>query len=110
MFKSVALLLALAIAANAASLGDVKHVIMLMMENRSFQHVSVNFPSKYTVYICKDPYSDSCSISVLCLVFEVLQILMSRSIRTAALFGTSKYELHLRLCLKRACPAVTLHL
>lgn len=33
-------LLALASAANAASLSDVKHVIMLMMENRSFQHVS----------------------------------------------------------------------
>ena len=40
MSKYVALL-ALAGAANAASLKDVKHVIMLMMENRSFQHVSV---------------------------------------------------------------------
>jgi phospholipase C len=48
MFKYVALLLALAIATNAASLGDVKHVIMLMMENRSFQHVSVYCPSNYT--------------------------------------------------------------
>jgi phospholipase C len=33
-------LLALATAANAASLGDVKHVIMVMFENRSFNHVS----------------------------------------------------------------------
>jgi len=32
--------LALASAANAASLKDIKHVVMLMMENRSFQHVS----------------------------------------------------------------------
>ncbi|KAJ9156129.1 Non-hemolytic phospholipase c [Pleurostoma richardsiae] len=31
-------LLALASAANSASLKDVKHVVMLMMENRSFQH------------------------------------------------------------------------
>ncbi|KAH8648435.1 putative hemolytic phospholipase C precursor [Xylariales sp. PMI_506] len=37
MLKSIALL-ALAGAVNAASLKDVKHVIMLMMENRSFQH------------------------------------------------------------------------
>ena len=41
MSKYVALLLAITSAANAASLGDVKHVIMLMMENRSFQHVIV---------------------------------------------------------------------
>jgi phospholipase C len=34
-------LLALASAANSASLKDVKHVVMLMMENRSFQHVSL---------------------------------------------------------------------
>lgn len=96
MFKYVALMLALAIAANAASLGDVKHVIMLMMENRSFQHVSVYFSSKYIIYISKTQYSDYYSISVLCLVFEALQILMFRSIRTAALYGTSKYEVHLR--------------
>lgn len=34
-------LLALASAVDAASLKDVKHVVMLMMENRSFQHVSL---------------------------------------------------------------------
>jgi phospholipase C len=39
MSKYIALL-ALSGAANAASLKDVKHVIMLMQENRSFQHVS----------------------------------------------------------------------
>ncbi len=39
MSKFVALL-ALAGVASAASLKDVKHVIMLMHENRSFQHVS----------------------------------------------------------------------
>ncbi|KKK15636.1 putative hemolytic phospholipase C precursor [Aspergillus ochraceoroseus] len=37
MQKYIALL-ALASASNAASLKDVKHVVMLMMENRSFQH------------------------------------------------------------------------
>ncbi|KAH8892840.1 non-hemolytic phospholipase c [Thozetella sp. PMI_491] len=37
MSKYIALL-ALAGAASAASLKDVKHVVMLMMENRSFQH------------------------------------------------------------------------
>jgi phospholipase C len=31
--------LAVASVASAASLADVKHVVMLMMENRSFQHV-----------------------------------------------------------------------
>lgn len=40
-------ILALAAAAQAASLKDVKHVVLLMMENRSFQHVS-------------DGYYDSC--------------------------------------------------
>jgi hypothetical protein len=34
-------LLALAGAANAASLTDIKHVVMLMMENRAFNHVSI---------------------------------------------------------------------
>ncbi|CZR52692.1 related to phospholipase C [Phialocephala subalpina] len=38
MSKYVASLLALASTANAVGLGDVKHVVMLMMENRSFQH------------------------------------------------------------------------
>jgi phospholipase C len=42
MSKYVVPLLALASAANAVSLGDVKHVIMVMFENRSFNHVSVN--------------------------------------------------------------------
>lgn len=42
MQKNLVTLLALAGAANAgaASLKDIKHVVMLMMENRSFQHVS----------------------------------------------------------------------
>lgn len=41
MQKNLVALLVLASAANAAaSLKDIKHVIMLMMENRSFQHVS----------------------------------------------------------------------
>lgn len=42
MQKNLVALLALAGAANAgaASLKDIKHVVMLMMENRSFQHVS----------------------------------------------------------------------
>ncbi|TVY15315.1 Non-hemolytic phospholipase C [Lachnellula arida] len=38
MSKLTVSLLALAGAVNAASLGDVKHVVLLMMENRSFQH------------------------------------------------------------------------
>ncbi|PMD34958.1 putative hemolytic phospholipase C precursor [Hyaloscypha variabilis F] len=38
MSKYIVLLLALAGATSAVGLGDVKHVIMLMMENRSFQH------------------------------------------------------------------------
>jgi phospholipase C len=41
MSKYAVPLLALAGAANAVSLGDVKHVIMVMFENRSFNHVSV---------------------------------------------------------------------
>jgi phospholipase C len=43
MQKNLVALLALAAGANAgaASLKDIKHVIMLMMENRSFQHVSL---------------------------------------------------------------------
>lgn len=40
MSKYIVSLLVLATSANAVGLGDVKHVIMLMMENRSFQHVS----------------------------------------------------------------------
>ena len=42
MQKNLVALLALAAAAKAGetSLKDIKHVIMLMMENRSFQHVS----------------------------------------------------------------------
>lgn len=40
MSKYLVPLLALAGATSAVGLGDVKHVIMLMMENRSFQHVS----------------------------------------------------------------------
>ena len=39
MSKYAVPLLALASAANAVSLGDVKHVIMVMFENRSFNHV-----------------------------------------------------------------------
>lgn len=42
MSKHAVLLLALASAANAVALGDVKHVIMVMFENRSFNHVSVH--------------------------------------------------------------------
>jgi phospholipase C len=49
MWNHFVLLLALASAINAASLGDVKHVIMLMMENRSFQHVRNYLP--YQNYI-----------------------------------------------------------
>jgi phospholipase C len=41
MSKYFVSLLALASAVNGVGLGDVKHVIMLMMENRSFQHVSI---------------------------------------------------------------------
>ncbi|RFU30264.1 hypothetical protein B7463_g6077, partial [Scytalidium lignicola] len=44
MSKYVVPLLALASAANAASLGDVKHVIMVMFENRSFNHYFGTFP------------------------------------------------------------------
>lgn len=43
MSKYTVPLLALATAANAVSLGDVKHVIMVMFENRSFNHVSASF-------------------------------------------------------------------
>jgi len=53
MSKYAISLLALASAVNAASLGDIKHVIMLMMENRSFQHVRVYCQAKYTAYITK---------------------------------------------------------
>jgi phospholipase C len=50
MQKNLVALLALAGAANAtASLKDVKHVIMLMMENRSFQHVSYALLNLYEV-------------------------------------------------------------
>jgi phospholipase C len=47
MQKNIVALLALAGAANAgaASLKDIKHVVMLMMENRSFQHVS-SYPAQ----------------------------------------------------------------
>jgi len=41
MSKYIVPFLALAGATNSLGLGDVKHVIMLMMENRSFQHVSI---------------------------------------------------------------------
>src|SRR5687768_13052429 len=43
-------LMALVGAANAASsLGEVKHVVMMMLENRSFQHVSVlNWPKNHS--------------------------------------------------------------
>jgi phospholipase C len=40
MMFSTVVILALAGAANATSLTDIKHVVMLMMENRSFNHVS----------------------------------------------------------------------
>jgi phospholipase C len=43
MSKYFVPLLALANAVNGVGLGDVKHVIMLMMENRSFQHVSIYY-------------------------------------------------------------------
>ena len=39
MSKYAVSALAFASVANAASLGDVKHVIMVMFENRSFNHV-----------------------------------------------------------------------
>jgi phospholipase C len=52
MSKYLTVLLTLTSAANAASLGDVKHVIMLMMENRSFQHVSVYIPTTILASIC----------------------------------------------------------
>jgi hypothetical protein len=39
MSKYAVSALAFASIANAASLGDVKHVIMVMFENRSFNHV-----------------------------------------------------------------------
>lgn len=38
--RNVATLLALAGIVNALGLGDIKHVVLLMQENRSFQHVS----------------------------------------------------------------------
>ncbi|KAG0647116.1 Phosphatidylcholine-hydrolyzing phospholipase C [Hyphodiscus hymeniophilus] len=44
MSKYAVSLLALASIANAASLGDVKHVIMVMFENRSFNHYFGTFP------------------------------------------------------------------
>lgn len=41
MSKYVVPFLALTGAAQAASLADVKHVIMVMFENRSFNHVRI---------------------------------------------------------------------
>ena len=38
-FSAAALLGLAAIAQAATSLGEIKHVIMIMMENRSLQHV-----------------------------------------------------------------------
>lgn len=87
--------LALASAANAVSLGDVKHVVLVMMENRSFQHVSVFSRLTFTVDINKGSYSDDCSTSVPCLVFEGLPIRMCRSISTVNLSGISKCGVHL---------------
>jgi hypothetical protein len=89
MMKRVALL-ALAAAANAASLKDVKHVIMVMMENRSFQHVSIYMQPLYAVYIIMFLCSDSDSTSVPWQVFGALPTLMFRSIPMAAPYGTSK--------------------
>jgi hypothetical protein len=51
MSKFTVSLLALASAVNAASLGEVKHVVLLMMENRSFQHVSVEILAKYAASV-----------------------------------------------------------
>lgn len=43
-FTVTALLALAAGSTNAASsLADIKHVIMIMMENRSLQHVSANY-------------------------------------------------------------------
>jgi phospholipase C len=50
MWNYFVLLLALASVINAASLGDVKHVIMLMMENRSFQHVRIHLPYRSSIF------------------------------------------------------------
>lgn len=65
-------LLALASAANAASLADIKHVVMLMMENRSFQHVS--FKPKTLL----PGHTDSGSISAPCPVSVALLIPTSK--------------------------------
>jgi phospholipase C len=51
MSKYIVSLLALASSANAVGLGDVKHVIMLMMENRSFQHVSIPHQQEYMFWL-----------------------------------------------------------
>lgn len=39
-YLSISVVLALSTVVESVGLGDVKHVVMLMMENRSFQHVS----------------------------------------------------------------------
>jgi phospholipase C len=75
MSKYVVPLLALASAANAVSLGDVKHVIMVMFENRSFNHVSVyGRAGDVNSLINRNAHSYLYSISALSLVFEVLPI------------------------------------
>ena len=96
MSKLTISLLALASVVNAASLGDVKHVVLLMMENRSFQHVSVDIPAKYTIDISNTSCSNLCSTLVLWPGFEVLPILTCRSIRMVNLSGISKYQVYLR--------------
>ena len=93
MSKYIALL-ALSGTVNGVSLKDVKHVIMLMQENRSFQHVSCE-AHRYILF-CKDLPSNYCSISGLWQAFAALPIPTCRSIPTADQFGTSKHGVHPR--------------
>jgi len=105
MSKYFVSLLALVSTINAASLGDVKHVIMLMMENRSFQHVSV-----YLLHITTRQHFNTCSTSAPCPVFVALPTPMFRSIQTANLFGTSKCGGHISFPPAFYVPAVALNL
>jgi hypothetical protein len=90
MVKYLALL-ALASAANAVSLGDIKHVVLLMQENRSFQHVSDCTPPPN-----KRSTSNRYSILGPWLVFEGLLIPMFRSMPMANPSGISMCDMHLR--------------
>ena len=73
MSKYIVPLLALASAAHAVSLADVKHVILVMFENRSFNHVSVD-GQRCTQYclLIEVHILTFYSISALSPVFEVL--------------------------------------